>query len=722
MTTDRSALDSFFSPGSIAIYGAAHDVDKPAGRIFSLLRRYGRPVYAIHPTLEATEDFPVYRSAAELPEAPELALLAVSAKRCEECLCDALASGTRAVVVVASGFSEVGREGTEAEDRLVALCRERGARLLGPNTLGVFLPFRRLDTLFVEHGDRSLLVGGPVAVISQSGSVGVEALGVASSSGFGLRAFVGLGNKSDVNEMELAEWFARDPGTTVLGFYLEDLVDARRFLKTLQATSVEKPVVVLKGGRTAEGAHAVASHTGSLAGSGRVAKGAWRQFGLHQVRDDQQFCDVCKVLSLCPPMQGNRVAILSPAGGYGVMAADALASLTGPVRLEVARLMPDTVDRLRRVLLPFASPNNPVDLTAACTDATYDQALEILEAAPEVDAVLVVAFFAPEGISSRLVNLIATKTRQCRKPVVVFSLYGPFTDRHLLDFHDRGVAAFGSMSRTVEALLALRERAIFLSRHPVEEPTAGRIVFERTTEDRIEGLLKGAVGRRALHEADAKALLECLGIRVPRRVALFPEKGDGEIEFAERALEALRASEVPFPVVLKVLSDRIDHKSDIGGVLTGIRDERALRDSILHMRHDMERGGVSDHGVLLEEHVEASVEAIVGGLTDPEFGPSILVGLGGIWSEAFQDVAFRLAPVTHRDVEEMLEELTSSRVFRSFRGFDFPRDAFCSLVVRFSRFFTRFSDRIDQVDLNPVAAGPEGVTVLDAKIFLRGGR
>ncbi len=464
MTTDRSSLRSFFSPRSIVVYGATDDSDKPGGRIFTLLRRYGRPLFAIHPSLDSVDGLPVHRTAGTLPETPDLAVLAVGTKHCEEALRDAVQAGVKAAVIVASGFSETGPAGTEAEQRLVSLAREKGARILGPNTLGIFVPHTGLDTIFVEHGDRSLLPGGSIAVVSQSGSVGVEALGYASSSGFGLRAFVGLGNKCDVDEIELAEWFAEDEGTRVLGFYLEDFSHAREFLQNLDRISARKPVVVLKGGRTPAGAHAVSSHTGALAGSGRVAGSTWRQFGVHHVRDDQQFCDFCKVLSLCPPMEGDRVAVITPAGGYGVMAVDSLDSLTGPVGLRVAELSQDTVERLRAVLLPFASPQNPVDLTAACTDETYEEALDILIRSPEVDAILVVAFFAPEGVSSRLVNIISTKNRQSEKPLVVFCLYGPFTDQHLLDFHDRGVAAFGSMSRSVEALLALRERRIFMEK------------------------------------------------------------------------------------------------------------------------------------------------------------------------------------------------------------------------------------------------------------------
>ena len=719
MKAEKPALEAFFSPRSLVVYGATDDADKVGGRIFSLLQRYDRPVYPIHPSLDLVAGSPVYRSAGDLPEVPDLAVLAVSARHCGEALRDALGAGTKAAILLAAGFGETGREGLESERRLVSMARSHGARILGPNTLGLFLPHLRLDTIFVEHGDRSLLAGGSIAVISQSGSVGVEALGYASASGFGLRAFVGLGNKSDLNEMDMAEWFSRDRGAHVLGFYLEDLVDGRRFLVDLARVAIEKPVVVLKGGRTAAGAHAAASHTGTLAAKGRVAEGAWRQFGIHRVRDDQHFCDTCKVLALCPPMEGTRVAIITPAGGYGVMAVDSLASLQGPAGLSLAELSAETIERLREVLLPFASPRNPVDLTAACTDETYEAALDILMEAPEVDALLVVAFFAPEGVSSRLVNIIATKNRQSRKPMVVFSLHGPFTDRHLLEFHDRGVAAFGSMSRAVDALVALRERRVFLSKLLDRKGEPDRTPINARTEELLSALLSRPSARKALDEAGAKALLSSLGFRVPRHVALFPEVLEEESAFAIRSVEAVRAAGLSAPVVLKVLSGEILHKSDVGGVRKGIQDDPELERAIQTMRADLCARGFTGHGILVEEQVETVVEAIVGGLNDPEFGPSVMLGLGGVWSESLQDVSFRVAPVTRQDVEEMLDELRSAQLFRSFRGFDFPREDFIALVVLFSRFFHQVSDRIDQIDLNPVAAGPAGLTVLDAKVLLR---
>jgi acetyltransferase len=353
-------------------------------------------------------------------------------------------------------------------------------------------------------------------------------------------------------------------------------------------------------------------------------------------------------------------------------------------------------------------------------DETYEQALDILIHAPEADAILLVAFFSPEGISSRLLNIVATKNRRYGKPMVVFSLYGPFTDRHLLRFHEKGVAAFGSMSRAVEALVALRERRLFLDRRRSADPSPGNASPDPAREEESARFLREIPpGKKALHEAEAKALMECLGIPVPRHMIFFPEQGEDCAGFSTRSAKAFAGSGMRFPAVLKVLSEEILHKSDVGGVVPGIANAWELARAIEIMERHLEKEAMPQHGILVEEHVDVRVEAIVGALTDPEFGPCVMVGLGGIYSEAFHDAAFRLAPVSALDVEDLLEGLNASRMFGSFRGFDFPRKQFMDLVVRFSRFFHRFSDRIEQMDLNPVAAGPEGLTVLDAKVLLK---
>jgi acyl-CoA synthetase (NDP forming) len=293
--------------------------------------------------------------------------------------------------------------------------------------------------------------------------VGVEALGLASNTGFGMRAFIGLGNKCDLDELDFLDFFARDPQTTCLAFYLENIDHGREFLVKARNTSLHKPVVVLKAGRSEAGAEAVTSHTGRLAGSDQVVSGAFRQYGIQRVFDDEELCDASKILSLLPPAHGNRVAILSPAGGYGVMAADHIELHQGSNGLKMARLSETSCRRIQDIAPPFASAKNPVDLSAGATDQMFGAALDVLMEDPGVDIVICIAFFAPPRITDGLVSTIVERALDATKPVIIFTQYGPFTDDYLLHFHKAGVAGFPSVSRAVRAARFLVERAAILN-------------------------------------------------------------------------------------------------------------------------------------------------------------------------------------------------------------------------------------------------------------------
>jgi acyl-CoA synthetase (NDP forming) len=365
-------------------------------------------------------------------------------------------------LVVASGFGEAGEEGKKLESRLAQIPRHSRTRILGPNTLGLFIPQNRLDTIFVEHGDKSLSEGGGTAFVSQSGSVGTEALGLAANSGFGMRAFVGLGNKCDLDEIDFLKWFGDDTETTCLAFYVESMDRGRKFLEAAAKVSAKKPVVVLKAGRSETGAHAVSSHTGRLAGSDRVVSGAFRQFGVQRVFDDEELCDAAKTLSALPPACGNRVALLSPAGGYGVMGADHVEMTKGGGRLEMAVLSQSTQKRIREISFSYASCRNPVDLTAGANDRMIGDALSAILEDDGVDIVVCIAFFSPPAITDRLVETISGRAKHANKPVIVFTQYGPFTDSYLKKFHKRGVVGFPSIGRAVRAARFLVERAEIL--------------------------------------------------------------------------------------------------------------------------------------------------------------------------------------------------------------------------------------------------------------------
>jgi acyl-CoA synthetase (NDP forming) len=274
-----------------------------------------------------------------------------------------------------------------------------------------------------------------------------------------MRAFVGLGNKCDLTELDFLRHFGKDPGSTCLAFYIESLDAGRRFLEEAREVSRSKPIVVLKAGRTLAGAQAVSSHTGRLAGSDRIIGGAFRQHGIQRALDDEELCDAAKTLAALPPAAGHRVAVVTAAGGYGVMCTDYIESPSRRASLEMARLRPETQDRIRAASFPFAACHNPVDLTASATDAMFGEAIEALLADPGVDMVLAIAFFAPPTISDALVEVIAERARTAAKPILVFTQYGPFTEPYLRRFYDRGVIGFPSVLRTVRAARFLAERA-----------------------------------------------------------------------------------------------------------------------------------------------------------------------------------------------------------------------------------------------------------------------
>jgi acyl-CoA synthetase (NDP forming) len=456
-------LDRLFDPSTVAVVGASPRAGSIGGLVLRRLLQSGRRVFAVHPSREVIEGIEAVADPSELPEGVDLAVIAVAAERAVLAAEACARRGIPYVVVLAGGFAEAGAEGRQLEARLAALTRGFPLRILGPNTLGLWLPRERLDTLFVEHADEALSPGGGVAFVTQSGSVGIESLSLAGNIGFGLRAFVGLGNKCDLDELDFLQHFAADPLTSCVALYLEDVARARPFLEQARETSRLKPVVAVKAGRTAAGAAAVTSHTGRLAGSDRVVDGAFRQFGIQRAFDDEELCDAARALSLLPAPGGGRVAMMTPAGGYGVLTADHVESDRGRAKLEMARLSDSTVTRLRRVLPAFAAVGNPVDLTAVADDGMIAETLDALLEDDGVDIVLCAAFFAPPGVSDRLIGIVAERAGMTRKPIIPFTIYGRRTDEYLRRFHEAGVVGFPSVARAVRSARFVVERANVLA-------------------------------------------------------------------------------------------------------------------------------------------------------------------------------------------------------------------------------------------------------------------
>ena len=451
-------LNPLFYPKQVALVGATSKTDKAGYIILKQLLSSRVKIFPVHPKETEIEGIPVINDINDLPGDLDLAVITIGALAAVESAEICAAKGTKVIIIVASGFGEIGEEGRALERRLAEIPEKYGSRVLGPNTLGVFMPETGINTIFVEHGDRSLAGGGGVAFLTQSGSVGAEALGYASNIGFGMRVFVGLGNKIDLDELDFLKYFGKDRKTKSLAVYVESIEKGKEFLEEAARVSREKAVVVLKAGRTSAGQSAVNSHTGKLAGSDRVIDGAFKQHGILRVLDDEELCDASKVLSMSSLPTGGRVAVLTAAGGYGVMCADYIEEKSSRAQLSMAQLSEETSEKLKKANIGFASSRNPVDITAAADSATYSENLKILLEDDGVDIVICVAFFAPVGISDDLVAGVSEMAEKYNKPVIVFSEYGPFTDSYLKRFYNEGIPGYPSISRAVRAARFLVER------------------------------------------------------------------------------------------------------------------------------------------------------------------------------------------------------------------------------------------------------------------------
>ncbi len=461
---NRQSLNQLLNPAKIAVIGASNSKTKVGGIVFRRLMRSGRRLFPVNPKETVIQGHKVFENIASLPLGIDLAVITISARASVEAVRHCIEQEIPNAIIVAGGFSEAGETGQALEKELIRLASEHPINILGPNSLGIFLPDENIDTIFVEHADKALDRNGTIACIVQSGSIGTEALGYASNTGYGMRAFIGLGNKCDLDENDFLDYFSRDQQTNCLGFYLENIENGRQFLKSARQIARQKPVVVLKAGMTHTAVSAVTSHTGKLAGSDNVISGAFRQFGIQRVYDDEEFCDATKILSMIGSAPGNRVAVLTSAGGYGIMCTDFIEKKSKRAPLVMARLSESTKSRIKADTFDFAACDNPVDLTASAGDEMYSKSLDALLDDPGVDMVICIVFFSPPGVSVELIDQVVDRCRTSEKPILVFTKYGPFTDNRIKDFYHAGVAAFPSVGRTVRAARFLVERSAMMAR------------------------------------------------------------------------------------------------------------------------------------------------------------------------------------------------------------------------------------------------------------------
>lgn len=456
-------VEVFFRPRGVAVVGASRVPGKVGYTVLLNLRSmYRGPLYPVNPRAGEILGLPAYPSLLEVPDPVDLAVVAVPARAVPRVVEDAGRRGLRGVVVLSAGFREVGPAGAELERKLVEAARRYGLRVVGPNCIGVYSPSTGVNATFLDPERQGLPGPGPIAFISQSGALGAAVLDWAEARGIGVSRFVSVGNKADVDEADLLAFLRRDPETRSIALYIEGVEDGRRLRRALEETTPVKPVVALKAGRSEAGARAAASHTGSLAGSYQIYQAVFRQTGVVPARSPEEMFDLALALALQPPMRGDRVAVITVGGGSGVMASDELSELG----LRVPELSPSTQARLRRVLLPIASPRNPVDVTGSAVDEHMAESLRVVLESGEVDAVLLIPYFNVSGITGGLPEKLAGVLRENPGIPVVASVTGGARAWSIARKLEQvaGVPVYPSEARAARALWALRAYGRWLER------------------------------------------------------------------------------------------------------------------------------------------------------------------------------------------------------------------------------------------------------------------
>jgi acetyl coenzyme A synthetase (ADP forming)-like protein len=673
-----ASLRPFFEPRSVAVIGASPRRGTIGGELFRnvLSADFVGAAYPVNRGGASVAGVRGYESVAGIPDEIDLAVICVPRAQVLESAADCLARGIRALCVVTAGFAEVGEEGSEYQRQLLELARAHGGRLIGPNCLGVAAAGARLNATFA----RRAIPFGRVGFSSQSGALGLALIEAAEARGLGLSAFVSIGNKADVSSNDLLEWWEEDEATDLVLLYLESFGNPRKFARLARRVARRKPILAMKSGRTAAGAKAASSHTAALAGSETAVDALFRHAGVLRVETLEELLDVASLLSSQPLPRGRRVALLTNAGGLGILCADACET----AGLELAQLTEETVYELAEVLPAEASTANPVDVLGSATASIYQTALPLLLADPRVDAAIVL-FVPPVTAGAEEVAEAVARSVGGDKPVLAVMMSAEGTPK-ALRHGERPVAAFPYPESAARALGRAVERAEWLRR------PAGIVPPLEVDRAAAEALV-AAAGEGWLDPEQTRALLTAYGLPVvAERVA------------ASTDAAVVAAAELGFPLVVKSAAAGA-HKTETGGVALNLRTAEEVRAAA-------ERIGAP---VLLQTFVEDGAELLAGLVQDPVFGPLVAFGPGGVLAELIGEASFRIAPLTDVDARELVQDGKAGRIVRGFRRPAADADALVDLVLRLSRLAEDLPG-VAELDLNPVIALVDRCAIVDARI------
>jgi acetyl coenzyme A synthetase (ADP forming)-like protein len=686
-----ASMRAVFAPRSIAVVGASRRPGHLGGEILRHLRATGfeGALYAVNPRATQIGSVPSYPSLREIPQPVELAVIAVPARDVERVIDDCIDKGVAAAVVISAGFGETGAEGRAAEQKLLEKVRASGMRMVGPNCMGVLNtdPAVQMHATFAS----TFPPAGNVAMSSQSGALGLAILDYAKSLNIGFSTFISVGNKADVSGNDLIQYWAEDPRTEVILLYLESFGNPRKFAQIARRVGKEKPIVVVKAGRSQSGARAASSHTGAMATDDALVADLLRQSGVIRTDTLEELFDVATLLAHQPLPQGRRVAIITNAGGPGILAADACEA-NG---LNLASLSEDTMRRLRDLLPPAASVNNPVDMIASASPDQYSKTLEAVFMDENVDAVI--AIYIP--VLPTDAPAVAATIRESALHAGGKTVIATFMSAQGVPAPLAPVPAFPFPERAVTALARVAKYAEW-RRTPVGSMISFPNVDTTTLRSIVDGRL--AIGGGWLNPLEARDLLRAAGIATP------------DLQFVSDQEDAVDAAMlIDFPVALKAFGATLLHKSDVGGVKLGLDTVAAVRSAYREMK---QRLGDKMTGAIVQKIVPRGVEVMVGATADPAFGHVVAYGAGGTLVEILADVAFRIQPLTDVDVDEMIGQARVSKLLGGVRGAA-PADmtALKEVISRVSVLLD-ICPEIRELDINPLTILSKGAVALDARV------
>jgi len=694
------SLESFFNPESVAIVGASRQKGKVGYEILSNMIEAGfkGKIFPVNPNADEIDGVKCFPDLQSIGQVPDLVIIVVPANAVPAVMQQCANAGVKSVIIITAGFREVSKEGKGLEEQVIQIARQAGIRVIGPNCLGVIVPANNLNASF--GGD--LPAAGAIGYLSQSGALLAAILDMANANGIGFSKLVSIGNKADVDELDIIKAFSSDSDTRVIAGYLESITDGNVFVSQAERISHDKPILLMKSGGTQAGAKAASSHTGSLAGGEVAYESAFERAGVIRCESIKQQFDYAQCFANQPLPAGPHVAVITNAGGPGIMAADAIERQG----LTFAKLSDKTTKKLAAVLPPAANLYNPVDILGDALADRYESSLSVILDDSNVDTVLVL--LTPQAMTDATATaevVVEVAHQKPTKPILACFLGANKVKEGVRILREGKIPQYDSPESAVATIKVMADYVRWCSRP--KRLVKLFPVNRRKVENIIERHLRQGI--REIGETEAKEILEAYGFVTPK----------GSI--ATTADQAVNiAGQLGYPVVLKIWSPDILHKSDVGGVKLGLKTDQEVRDAfdLMMYRIPQKRPDAKILGVLVQEMCRKGKEVILGMNRDPHFGPLMMFGMGGIMVEVLKDVSFYLAPLTAEEARQMLVSTKTYQMLKGVRGQEgVDIEKIAEGLQRLSQLVTEFP-QIQQMDINPYIVGPEGTTpiAVDARM------